>query len=115
MTRVFLVMREVAKTPHRWMRECRFSIISWFKDNPARDSTIVWGGGRLGRDPDSLGTDTQRLYPLAFHRNHARVPAPLSGLLCVRRRSPGRRTPSARTERFQGTGARRRRAEARGS
>ena len=38
-----------------------------------------------------MGTDTQRLYALALDRDHARVPAALPRLLCVRRRSPRRR------------------------
>src|SRR5947199_1435952 len=41
MMRVFFVIRDVAKTPHRWMLERRFSIIRQLKNNSACDSTIV--------------------------------------------------------------------------
>src|SRR6059058_3865725 len=49
-----------------------------------------------------MGTDPQRVHPCPFHRDHARVSAPLSRLLRVRRRSSRRRRDAARSARLKG-------------
>ena len=60
-------------------------------------------------DFSGLGSDPRRLRSRPVDRDHPRVPAALSGLLRLRRRSSRRRSHAASGPRLQGPGADRRR------
>src|SRR5215831_1932754 len=101
MTRVFFEMALVAKTPHPWIGDFLFSIISGPKNNAL---AILYSERHDARNPHRVGTDPVRLHACALNRNHTRMPPALPRVLRVRRRPPQRTGDASTAARLQGTG-----------